>query len=111
VDFDKAHQGQHRQQISDAELEQMTDPEQEQAAGSAPGVTAELKVPEISNPSDEAEVNLHGDVAGSPYSATPGTMSLAEADEADKADKAPEADKADAPKPKPPSSSPSSARK
>jgi hypothetical protein len=80
ADHDKFHTGQHRQDISPEESAEQKD------MGLTPGLTPDLHAPEISDPSLETEKNLHGDVPGSPYSPTPGEMSLGEA-----ADKAKEA--------------------
>lgn len=41
--------------------------------------SARLHVPRIDLPRDTEETHLHGDIEGSPYSRTPGKMSLAEA--------------------------------
>lgn len=79
MDFNKAHVGKHRQDISQEEAEA------QDAAGLTAGVTPDLHAPEIVSPADETETNLHGDIDGSPYSANPGEMTLADAAEQDKA--------------------------
>jgi hypothetical protein len=48
-------------------------------AGKVPGIEPELKAPVIVDPSDAAEVNLHGGVPGSPYSSNPGEVSMEDA--------------------------------
>jgi hypothetical protein len=74
VNWKNVHSGQHRQgYISPDEIEAA------QAAGLTPGINPDLHAPEISNPANEPELNLHGDVAGSPFSSTPGEISLAQA--------------------------------
>lgn len=75
-----AHVGQHQQLVTPEAAEL-----QKEAGWLAPGVNPDLHAPEISQPGDESEVNLHGDVEGSPYSTSPGEISLSEA--ADKAGK------------------------
>jgi hypothetical protein len=69
VDFFKAHVGNVRQLLHEGE-----DPE-------TASVTPQLKVPEIPDPSTQESKVLHSDVEGSPYSATPGRLTLAEAAE------------------------------
>lgn len=76
---DRMHQGNKRQDISQGEAEAQQD------AGLTAGVTPDLHAPEITHPSEESEINLHGDIDGSPFSANPGEMSLADAAEVDKA--------------------------
>jgi hypothetical protein len=75
ADKEKFHQGQYRQAINPDEAEAQKD------AGLTPGITPDLHAPEIVHPADTTETNLHGDVPGSPYSTTPGEMSVAEAAE------------------------------
>jgi hypothetical protein len=72
------HQGQARQAIGPEESEAQAE------AGLTPGITPDLHAPEITHPGDEEEINLHGDVDGSPFSANPGEMSVAEAAEKSK---------------------------
>lgn len=80
MDWTKVHVGQHRQGPMTAdEIKAAED------AGQVPGINPDLHSPEIALPGDTVETNLHGDVAGSPYSSTPGEISLAEAGEQDKA--------------------------
>lgn len=89
ADYNKMHQGQHRQSIGDEEAQAQRD------AGLTPGITPDLHAPEIANPAEQPETNLHGDVPGSPYSSTPGEMSLGEAAAKEQADATPAADDAD----------------
>lgn len=79
VKWDSVHVGKHRQAISGEEAQAQAD------AGLTPGITPDLHAPEISPPHMESETNLHGDVAGSPYSDSPGEISLKQAAEQDKA--------------------------
>lgn len=76
--WDRVHVGKHRQAISDEEAQAQDE------AGLTPGLTPDLHAPEISPPSLEPETNLHGDIEGSPYSSSPGEMSLHEAAEQEK---------------------------
>lgn len=52
-------------------------------AGVSPGISPDLHAPEIVAPGEEPEMNLHGDIEGSPFSREPGKISLAEAGEED----------------------------
>lgn len=79
MDYSKAHQGQNRQDISPDEAEEQA------ASGLKPGVSPDLHAPSISHDGAAPEINLHGDVPGSPYSSTPGEISLTEAAEAERA--------------------------
>lgn len=74
--WSKVHVGIHRQGVmSDEEIAAAED------AGVTPGINPRLHAPEIVNPADEPETNLHGDIDGSPYSRNPGEISVAEAAE------------------------------
>lgn len=79
MDKSKLHQGQHQQVPTEPEIERA------RRGGGVPGINPSLHAPEISDPADEGEVNLHGDVPGSPYSSNPGEISLSEAAEQAKA--------------------------
>lgn len=82
--WERVHVGQHRQLIPADEREAYADlSAAEKESLPVLGVTADLHAPEIVNPATAPEMNLHGDIEGSPYSANPGEISLAEA--ADKA--------------------------
>lgn len=92
--WERVHQGVHRQWIPVEEREAFADATtgRSRAARAARaalpplGITPDLHAPEIVSPADEPELNLHGDVEGSPYGRNPGEMSLAEAAEQEKAD-------------------------
>lgn len=76
--WDRVHVGQHRQgPMSPEEIEAA------EKAEITPGINPDLHAPEIQLPGDTVETNLHGDIEGSPYSAEPGKMSLAEAADKD----------------------------
>lgn len=76
--YDRAHQGQQRQEMDADEAEAQA------GAGVKPGVNPELHAESI-EPGPESGINLHGDVPGSPYSSNPGEMTLGEAAEQAKA--------------------------
>lgn len=93
VNWAKVHVGQHRQWIPPEEAAAYADLD-DKAKDALPvlGITADLHAPEIVNPADAPEMNLHGDVEGSPYSANPGEISLSEAAEKAKGDVDPSGD-------------------
>lgn len=89
MDYGKCHVGQHRQLISMDEAEALKE------AGFVPGITPDLHAPEIVLPGNAQQTNLHGDIDGSPYSANPGEISLAEAAEKAKGEADPSGDMVD----------------